>query len=139
MFCDERTVRTGTAFDQSLGLVDKGVRQRIRADIADRKALALLFEDEIHVTGGVPNASRGDGAGEPHAMVPRRAGQRLILRDRVIVGLAFAVAEPSQERQGDDDNANTDTEFSALLHKTPPPKRVPAEILAQEKGSKYGM
>jgi hypothetical protein len=25
------------------------------------------------------------------------------------------------------------------LHKTPPPKRVPAEILAQEKGSKYGM
>jgi hypothetical protein len=25
------------------------------------------------------------------------------------------------------------------LHKTPLPQRVPAEILAQEKGSKYGM
>lgn len=52
-------------------------------------------------------------------MIAGRTGKRLVFGDGVVVGLAFAVAEPSQEGQGDYDDPNTDAEFRTSLHKSP--------------------
>jgi hypothetical protein len=62
------------------------------------------------------NAAWGDSASQTHAMIARRTMQLLIFRDGVVVGFAFAVAQPSQESQGKDDYADTDAKFCPILH-----------------------
>jgi hypothetical protein len=54
-------------------------------------------------------------------MRARRPLQGLIFSNGVVVGLALAVAEPGKEGQGDNDYTDTNSEFSALLHKSPQP------------------
>ena len=127
-----------TTLDKSLRLVDEGVWQRIGADIANRERLSLLFQDEFHAAGQVLDGTGFNSSGQAHAVIARRALQCLILRDGVVVGLALTVTKPSQEGQGDDDNANTDAEFSTSLHRAPLRECSSSPIVAYPEARRYG-
>ena len=112
--------------------------RRIGADVADGQRLPLLFQNEFDAAGQVFDGARRDGAGQTHAMVASGTLEGLVFGDGVVVGLAFAVAEPSQEGQGDYDDANANAEFSTSLHKSPLMEWAPTEIVTYPEAGRYG-
>src|SRR5262249_5130239 len=91
---NEPAVVTWTAFHQSLRFVHECVGQWIRADVAYRQLLALLFQNKFDAASGVANASRRHVASQTHTMRARGALQSLVFRNGVVVGLALAITEP---------------------------------------------
>lgn len=138
VFRNKFAVARGASLDQGLGLVDERVWQWITADIADRKSPTLLFQDEVDAPGQMLDGAWLDRASQAHAMIARGTLKGLIFGDGVIVGLAFAVAKPSQEGQRDYDNSNTNTEFGASLHKSPLPECAPTTIVTYPQRARYG-
>src|SRR5208337_590141 len=69
MFGNEFAVVGTAAFYKSLGLVHKGIWQRIAASVNDGQGLSLLFQDKFHAARKVLNGAGGDGPGQAHTMV----------------------------------------------------------------------
>src|SRR5215475_5346733 len=99
MLGDKSPVVAGAAFDKSLRLVVECVRKRIAAYVGDLQSLTLFFEREVHMAGPAPDASLRHRAGQPHAVPAVGSVQSLVFRNRVIVGFALAITEPSENRQ----------------------------------------
>src|SRR5205807_5406021 len=116
MFGHKPAIGAEVALHQGLRLVFKRVRQRIAAGVTYRKGFAFAFQDEIHTPGKAPDAAHGNGAANTHALRPLRTLQRLQFYNRVVVGLALAIAEPGQESQRRHDDPHPQTKFSLFFH-----------------------
>ena len=68
-----------------------------------------------------PDAPRPYRSADAYAMAACRTLQGLQLRNRMVIGFTFAVAEPRQNTQRDYDDAYTDAEFGLFLHFGFPP------------------
>src|SRR5467141_5463648 len=120
-----------TAFHQRLRLVDKSVRQRLAAHIGHRQQLPLSGQNKIHAAGKPLDCPRLNRAADADAMRARGAVQGLQFGDGVVVRLAFAVPQPSEETQRHYDNADANPEFGLLLHNGSQEKeQFPERILA---------
>src|SRR5207249_244544 len=70
---DKASLRTGPALDESLGFVYKCVRQRVRANVADRERFPLALQHKIDPAAQVTNTSYCHGAADAHALAHCRA------------------------------------------------------------------
>lgn len=138
VFRNKFAVSGGASLDQGLGFIDERVWQWIAADVADRKSLALLFQDKVDAAGQMLNRTGLDRASQAHTMIARGTLEGLIFGDGVVVGLAFAVAEPGEEGERDYDDPDTDTEFGAILHRSPLQECAPTTIVTYPKTARYG-
>jgi len=119
MFGYKLSIRRGAALDERLGLVHKGVGQRLTANVADGESLALFFQNEVGAASSTANAARRNRASKTHAVVAGRTFQRLIFSDGVVVRLALAITKPGEKGKGDDDDRDADAEFRTIRHKNP--------------------
>src|SRR5207253_6361252 len=108
---DKSAVRAGTAFHKGLRLAHKRVRQRIAANVSNRKGLSFPIQHEINAPGKVTDTSLLHGTGDAHALRSRRSAQGLELGNRVVIGFALAVPEPSEKPQGYHDDSDTDAKL----------------------------
>src|SRR6266566_5267791 len=69
---DKSAVRAGTAFHKGLRLAHKRVRQRIAANVSNRKGLSFPIQHEINAPGKVTDTSLLHGTGDAHALRSRR-------------------------------------------------------------------
>src|SRR5262249_47652845 len=106
----------GPPLNERLRIVDKSVRQRVVAHIADRQGLPLAFQDKIHAAGRAVNTAGLNSAPDAHSLAPGRAFERVQLGQGVVIRLTLAVAEPRQKTHREYDDPRTDAEFGLLLH-----------------------
>src|SRR5258708_13080704 len=119
---NKSSLRPGVALHQGLRFVDKRIRQRVGANVANGERLPLTLQHKINAARKVANASDRDGAPDAHALASCGAIQRLQLSDRVVVGLALSIAQPRQKTERGYDYANSHSKFRLFLHAiTPPP------------------
>src|SRR5690242_14961727 len=116
MLRGESAIGSEAAFHEGLSFVRKRVRQRVASRVTHRQCLAFAFQHKINAPRKVPDAAYRYRAAHADALRPLGAVQVLQFRDRVIVGLALAIPEPSEEPQRNNDNPDSNAKFCLLSH-----------------------
>ncbi len=116
---DKASLRTGAALHEGLGLVNKSIRQRVRANVTDRERLPFALQHEINTAGEVTNTARCNRAADAHALAHHRALQGLEFGDGVVISFALSIAKPRQEAQCSYDDTDSYAKFCLFLHGGP--------------------
>src|ERR1700732_2692791 len=111
----EASVFRQASLNQCLRLVYECVGQRIVANVTDRQRLAFSIQDEIDAPRQPVNTSRLNRSADTQPVTSGGALQIRQLGNRVVVRLAFAVAEPRQKGHRHNDDADADPEFRPSL------------------------
>src|SRR5215472_244313 len=109
-------VRAGAAFHKGLRLVRKRVRQRICANIGNRKGLSFPFQYEINAPRKVTDTPLLHGTGDAHPLCSRGSAQSLEFGNGVVIGLALAVPKPGEKPQCYHDDSDADAELCLFFH-----------------------
>src|SRR5258708_6949902 len=136
-FGDKASLRTGAALHKGLRFVYKCIRQRVSADVANGERLPFSLQHKINAALEVSNASRRHCAPDAHPLAQRRTLQSLQFCNRMVVSLAFSIAEPCQKTERRYDDKNSYAKLYLFLHADTPTPPQPAKVLllAQLKNS----
>lgn len=104
------------SFYQRLGLVHKCVRQRITAHVTHSQRLTFSLQHEINPSRQPVNAPRFNRSTDAQTVGASSALQGRQLGNRVVIGLALAVAKPRQKGHRHNDDPDTNPEFYSSLH-----------------------
>src|SRR3990172_9281241 len=125
LFGDKAPARHRAALDQALRSVSKCIGQGVASDIADRKGLALGFENEIYAARKTLDGACFDIAAHTDALAQRRSVKRGEFGHRMVVSLALSRSHPGQRGERNQNDAYTHAEFSPYLHAWPPVRQLP--------------